>query len=138
MNDWKYCFPHVWDRPRQVWEDVYLLPDDPTFTGPGLHLTVDAFGNVLDPSHGSDRAEFQETALAMLAGAPYYIEGDQMWLRQEDFSRDELVGWTRVWLEYHGFSVGMLREAAASEFEGRVAHAGLVAELKAMYDSDED
>ena len=48
MSDWKYRFPHVWDRPCQVWEDVYLLPDDPVYVGPGLHLTVDAFGNVFD------------------------------------------------------------------------------------------
>src|SRR5689334_18521242 len=108
MSDWKYCLPHVWDRPREVWEDVYLLPDDPAYVGPGLHFTVDAFGNVLEPSHGSDRAAFQEEALAKLAGAPFWIDGDQMLLRQEDFSRDELMGWIRVWLEHHGFAVGRL------------------------------
>lgn len=138
MSDWKYCLPHIWDRPREVWEDVYLLPDDPAYTGPGLHLTIDAFGNVLEPSHGSDRAAFQEEALAKLAGAPYRIDGDEMLLRQEDFSRDELVGWIRVWLEHHGFSVGRLREVGAPEFEGRVAHASFVAALKAQYGTTDD
>jgi len=133
MKDWKYCFPHIWDRPREVWEDVYLLPDDPTYLGAGLHLTVDAFGNVLDSSHGSDRAAFQEKVLAKLAGAPYRIDGDEMLLRQEDFSRDELLGWIRVWLEHHGFSVDRLREVALAEFNGRLAHADFVSALKVLH-----
>jgi hypothetical protein len=138
MSDWKYGIPHVWDHPRQVWEDVYLLPDDPAYAGPGLHLTVDALGNVLESSHGSDRAASQEEALAKLADAQFWIDGDEMLLRQEDFSRDELVGWIHVWLEHHGFAVGRLREVAASEFAGRIEHADLVARLTVLYRTTAD
>jgi len=47
MN-WRYCFPHVWETPRTTWEDVYLLPDDPDFQGPGIHLRVVALGDPED------------------------------------------------------------------------------------------
>ncbi|XYH97723.1 hypothetical protein ACMHYB_59885 [Sorangium sp. So ce1128] len=133
MTDWKYCLPHIWDHPRQVWEDVYLLPDDPGYAGPGLHLTVDAFGNALDPSHGSDRAEFQAEALAQLGDAEFRINGSEMLLRQEDFSREELLSWVRVWLAHNGFPVGQLREVPAEEFAGRVKHASIITALTASY-----
>ena len=50
MN-WKYYCPRTWDEPRQVWEDVYLLPDDPSYKGEAIHLTVDAFGDAQNPAH---------------------------------------------------------------------------------------
>ena len=133
MTHWKYCLPHIWDRPRQVWEDVYLLPDDSVYAGPGLHLTVDAFGNVLNSSHGSERAAFQAEALAQLGDAEFRIDGSEMLLRQEDFSREELLSWVRVWLVHNGLPVGRLREVSAEEFADRVEHAAVVAELKALY-----
>jgi len=58
---WKYHIPHIWDSPREVWEDIWLLPDDPNYKrGESIWLTIDAFGEASDPSHGSDRAEFQK------------------------------------------------------------------------------
>ncbi len=131
VQNWKYCFPHVRDRPRQVWEGVYLLPDSPKYSGPGLWLTVDALGNVNNPAHGTDRASFQKTALRKLGEADYWIDGGEMVVRQEDFSKEELLDWVRVWLEHHGLPVGRLREAPASEFVGFVRHATIIAQLTA-------
>jgi hypothetical protein len=69
---WKYCFPHLWDRPRQVWEDVYLRPASPQ-GAPRIHLTVDALGDADDPDHGSDRAEYQTQVLDKLRDAEFFL-----------------------------------------------------------------
>ncbi len=135
MTDWKYCIPHVWERPRQIWEDVYLLPDDPAYDGPGLHLTVDGLENVLDSLPDAERQAAEADALAQLGDAEFWIDGGDMLLRQEDFSHEELLSWVRVWLVYQGFSVERLREAPEAEFAERVEHAGIVANIKAMYSS---
>ena len=134
IQDWKYCFPHVWDSPRQVWEDVYLLPDSDSYTGPGFFLTVDALGNADNPAHGTDRAEFQKEALAKLGTAEYFIDEGEMIVRREDFTKKELLAWVRVWLEHHGLSVRGLREAPSSEFVGAIDHDTLIAKIRSRED----
>lgn len=138
MTDWKYSIPHVWDRLRQVWEDVYLLPDDPAYTGPGLHLTVDALGTVLDSSPDSERAAAEAVALAELGDAEFRIDDGEMLVRREDFSREELLSWVRVWLVHHDLPVGRLREVPVAEFTESIEHAKVVANLKALYSGSAD
>jgi hypothetical protein len=45
MN-WKYFIPHIWERDREIWEDVYLLPIDGHYNEEALWLTIDALGNI--------------------------------------------------------------------------------------------
>jgi hypothetical protein len=133
VTDWKYCIPHAWEHPRQIWEDVYLLPDDPAYAGPGLHLTMDGLENVLCSLPDAERQAAEADALAQLGDAEFRIDGGDMLSRQEDFSREEPLSWVRVWLAHHGFSVERLREAPEAEFAERVERAGVVDRLKAMY-----
>src|SRR5690349_987394 len=65
---WKYHIPHKWESAeiRHVWEDVWLMPADPEYSGKSLWITVDALGDADNPEHGSERAAFQVKALAML------------------------------------------------------------------------
>ena len=130
---WKYHLPHEWDRPRAVWEDVYLKPDVLDYEGPSLWLTVDALGDASDPSHGSDRAEFIREALEKLGDNDHFIDGADMIVRARDFTREELLGWVTVWLEHEGFSVSRLVPAELGEFAGTNEHAQTVAQLIASY-----
>jgi hypothetical protein len=121
MN-WKYYVPHVWDTPRTVWEDIYLLPDVPDPEPKSIWLTVDALGDIADPAHDSDREEFQRTALAKLGDREYWIEGAEMIVRARDFSQEELLGWVRIWLAEQGLPVADLVEAPLEAFVGTNEH----------------
>ena len=120
--DWKYFIPHIWDREREVWEDVYLLPVDSDYDGEALCLTVDAFGNTDIAEHGSDRAIFQVEALQKLGDKPFYMDDSSLLIRDEDFTKQELLAWVRVWLQELGFTVTSLIEGSRDEFRDRAFH----------------
>ena len=74
---WKYQIPHKWENAdtRHVWEDVWLMPADPAYSGKSIWITIDAMGDVNNPEHGSERAASQVKALAKLGGL-YLQSGD--------------------------------------------------------------
>jgi hypothetical protein len=123
---WKYFIPHVWNRTRQAWEDIYLLPADELYKGQALWLTVDALGDRTNVEHGTDREEFQVEALKKLGDRPYLIDGADMIVRSADFSMDELLDWVRIWLRENRLTVTDLVEASVEEFSGKAFHADLM------------
>lgn len=121
----RYRFAHEWQSERTIWEDVYLLVDDPEFEGSGIHLTVVGVGD------SQVEAEDRALAIERLAGREYVIDrqaGD-MYVHTDDFTKAELLGWTRVFLEEVGIGVDQLVEAPLSFFLGRIAHADFVKAL---------
>lgn len=124
--EWKYYIPHVWERDRQVWEDVYLLPAKGEYVGQALWLTIDALGDVDDPEHGSDRREFQAESLQRLGDRDYYMDGTDMVIRTRDFSKEELLEWALVWLRENGLPAITLIEGSIDEFQGKALHADLI------------
>jgi hypothetical protein len=130
MN-WKYYIPHLWHQERQVWEDIYLLPIDSRYDGKAIWLTIDALGNVEVPEHGSDRAESRSEALEKLGSRAYYIDGTDMLIRTEDFSKKELLDWVQVWFRENGLPVAELIEGSAEEFRGKAFHADLESQFNA-------
>jgi hypothetical protein len=128
MN-WKYHIPHVWDSQRAVWEDVWLLPEGPSYDGGSIWLTVDALGDASDPTHGSQRAEFQKEALKKLGHKDYWIEVGEMIVRAKDFSKEELLDWVKIWLIETGFEVTALVEAPPEDFAETNDHARVIMSL---------
>ena len=127
---WKYHIPHEWDTPRTVGEDVWLLPDDPDYKGNSIWLTIDALGDSSDPSHGSEREEFQKEALEKLGNKEFWIDNADMIIRVRDFNKEELLVWVKVWLTENGFTVSDLIEAPFKEFAETNDHAKLIEQLK--------
>ncbi|MFN8490202.1 MAG: hypothetical protein U0350_21625 [Caldilineaceae bacterium] len=109
---WKYYIPHLWEQEREVWEDIYLLPDDAAYTGDAIWLTVDALGFY--------EAEERRAAEEKLGGAAYWIEGADMLVATEDFTRAELLDWLQLWFEQHDIPLTELVESDYSAFQGRV------------------
>jgi hypothetical protein len=122
---WLYFIPHVWDGPdaRATWEDVYLKPLGPDYRGESLWLTVDALGDETIVEHGADRQEFREEALRKLGSMDHWIGDGDMIVRAVDFTRDELLGWVKIWLEHHEFAVTELVEGSRAAFAGTNDHA---------------
>jgi hypothetical protein len=96
---WIYHIPHSWEPGRRhPWGTVWLKPDGSVPDRPAISLTIDAFGDTSDPAHGSERALFQEEALAKLGGKECWIGGDEMIVNVRDFNRAEFLDWVQVWL----------------------------------------
>lgn len=121
MAKWLYQIPHVWEGDRAEWEDIYLRPDDPSYTGDSIWLTVDAIGKEVHPCY--TEAEWR-LARIKLGGAAYSIDeaGRKMLVRGEGFTKHELVKWAKVWLEAQGFSVEGLRAGPRAAFAGSNDH----------------
>ena len=117
---WKYYIPHTWDPPslRVPWAEIWLLPDDPNYKGKSIWLTIDALGDPSDPTHGSERAEFQRDALKKLGSKDLWIDGSDMIVRVRDFNKKEFLNFVKVWLNEVGLSVTELREAPFEDFKG--------------------
>ena len=107
-----YGIPHTWESPRTTWEDVYLLPSNPEFEGPGIHLTVVAL-------------------LAKLGDQDYVVDTKQadMYIRADDCSKSELLERTRRFIQHIGIDCGKLIEVSPDLFRHRIDHATLVESL---------
>lgn len=128
--DWKYYIPHLWDREREVWEDIYLLPvEDIGYDGKALWLTINALGDV---DSVSERAEMQAEFLNQLGDRDYYIDGTEMIVKAIDLSKMELLEWVRVWLREHRLPISNLIEAPVEEFRHKAMYADLVVEYREM------
>ncbi|MGD9244302.1 MAG: hypothetical protein PVH36_05175 [Desulfobacterales bacterium] len=129
---WKYHIPHVWERERQVWEDIYLMPLDKNWKEGSIHLTIDALGNIENPEHGDEREEFQKEFKEKLEEENYYISGADMIVNSEDFNKKELIDWVIVWLKEQNLPVSELIEAPIEDFAETNEHAKMVSELKKL------
>ncbi|HEX6290827.1 MAG TPA: hypothetical protein VFZ66_16705 [Herpetosiphonaceae bacterium] len=114
---WKFYIPHTWDTPRTIWEDVYLLPDDPECSKPPIWLTLDAIGGQTYAGHGMRKAEYKRLTRTRFAERGYWIEGCYMCVHANTFSKDELLAWVHVWLHERGFTVSELVEVALEDLE---------------------
>jgi hypothetical protein len=128
MN-WKYYIPHVWDKPRQTWEDFYLMPCDPSYRGDSIWLTIDALGEANSTSAAFDVEDFERLEEDM-AGRDYLIKGTDMTVRGTAFTKSEFLKWVRVWVEENDFEVDELVEAPLEDFEDTNQHARTVAGLR--------
>jgi hypothetical protein len=122
MN-WRYYFPHVWEEPRTCWEDVWLRPDDPNFTGLAYYITVESFAYLT--ANAEEDADFAELErLRAETGTLLWVrsyDGSakrlEVRVRAEDFSWDELVEWTLLFLLRQGERVDTLEKMGEAEIK---------------------
>jgi hypothetical protein len=110
---WKYYIPAVWKPDeRQTWEDVWLLPDDESYQGESVWLTIDSL------TSAAEYLTEEETRPRLLPKqGEFSINGADMFVGVEDFSKEELLQWVVRWLEESGFSDAELIEATFEEFK---------------------
>lgn len=105
MN-WKYYIPHEWESDRCAWEDIWLMPSIHAVSSQSYWLTIDAASYIDDE---------QKQALG---SSPYLINGDDMVVNADNFSKDELLEYARIWLSEKGFTDVQLIEGTYEEFQG--------------------
>jgi hypothetical protein len=109
---WRYYIPHAWEpAERMTWADVLLMPDDPSYTGQALFLTVDAVPD--------NAAEFQ-------------LDQDKMDLavRAVDLSKEECLTWVERWLA-GSFKCTGLVAGTLDDFAGRSHMADTITAIRA-------
>ncbi len=119
---WRYYFPHVWEQPRTCWEDVWLRPDDPVFPGLAYFITVESFGYLAaqEDAELSEELERLRAETGTKLWARFYAgsaERLEVRARAEDFSWEELVEWTRLFLQSQGREVDGLEKMAEADVE---------------------
>src|ERR1700694_1901823 len=125
----KYYIPHVWNVPRTLWEDIWLMPENKHDFERSIWLTIDALGDTSATTERPDRIKFQEMALTKLGSSEFWIEGTDMIVRTNDFNREEFLSWARVWLVTTGFEVTELIEGSFTEFKNTNRHATIIGSL---------
>jgi hypothetical protein len=131
IMNWKYHIPHVWDDERSPWEDFYLLPCDPNYSGESIWLTINVLGD--GSEKGCFRGKEFERFVALMEGKEYISYGEaNMAVRGMAFTKEEFLKWVKVWLTDKGFEVDELTEAPIEDFAGTNQHACVVAECRAM------
>jgi len=129
---WKYYIPAEWKPDeRQTWEDVWLLPDDKTYHGGSIWLTIDSLTSAVEYL-----SEEQMRSLKVPAGG-FHIDGTDMIVGVKDFTREEILNWTKVWLGESGFSVTELFEGTFEDFEGTNDEARAIAQAKEKLEKDD-
>ena len=115
--EWKYCLPFPWtdSTARVALEDVYLIPP-----GGSAHLSPDWF--TLEGLH-SFTGGTREEKLERLGPADYVIDDAMnMLVRREDFDKQELLEWTRLFVKMQsGDPNPVLVEASPAECAERLS-----------------
>lgn len=132
---WLYYLPHLWEdnegKPleKTYWEDVYLMPDDPTVTR-SIWLTVDGYqAEDEKPFPNSDfideKTWFDEEEFEVFEKQGYFIRSEDcdMIISTRTFSKQELYEWIKVYLRDEGYDCTELVEAPAERFAGTNQHA---------------
>ena len=128
---WKCYIPAEWKPDeRQTWEDVWLLPGDKTYHGESIWLTIDSLTSAVEYL-----SEEQMRSAEVPAGG-FHIDGTDMVVGVKDFSREEILDWTKVWLSETGFSVTELLEGTFEDFEGTNDEARAIAQAKEKIEED--
>jgi hypothetical protein len=128
---WRYFIPAE-RKPdeRPTWEDVWLLPDDKTYHGDSLWLTIDSLTSAVEYL-----SEEPIQSPEVEAGG-FHISGTDMLIGVKDFSHEEILNWTKVWLSESGFPVTELIEGTFEDFEGTNAEARAIAQAKEKLDKE--
>ncbi len=108
---WKYCIPATAadSEERTALEDLYLIPEDGSSGGQSYWITLEG----LNSFTGGTREE-----KLMRLGDHEYVISDtlDMLVRKDDFSREELLEWTKVFIGVRfGDQQPLLVEAAGDE-----------------------
>jgi len=111
---WRYYIPHTWEAERTGWEDIWLLPAVRDPQADSIWLTVDGCEDI--------DADVREK----LGDRAYVIEGADMYVNVPEFSKPELVGYAKIWLEHQGFEQVQLSEGERAEFDGTNQHARMI------------
>jgi hypothetical protein len=128
---WKYYTPAVCKPDeRKTWEDVWLLPDDETYHGASIWLTIDSLTSAVE------YLSEEEIQSPEVEAGGFHIDGTDMLVSVKDFSREEILNWAKVWLSESGFSVTELIEGTFEEFQGTNAEARAIAEAKEKLEKD--
>ena len=129
---WKYYIPHEWKPDeRQTWEDVWLLPDDRNYHGESIWLTIDSLTSAVE------YLSEEQIQKAAVQAECFYINGTDMLVGVEGFSRDEILNWAIVWLKESGFRVTGLIEGTLEEFLGTNGEAIAIAQAKEVIEKGE-
>jgi len=108
---WKYYIPAEWKPDeRHTWEDVWLLPGDENYRGESVWLTIDSLTSAtefLDEGHQHSQLQPGE----------FSIDGGDMIVGVNDFSKNEFLDWVEVWLRESGFVDSELLEASYEDFK---------------------
>ena len=109
---WKYHIPAEWNPDeRHTWEDVWLLPDDGNYQGESVWLTIDSL------TSAAEYLTEEELPKRRIEKGEFSIDGTDMVVGVEDFSKDDLLHWVIVWLGESGFPDSELVEATFEEFK---------------------
>jgi hypothetical protein len=142
MN-WKYYIMHSFkDDWRMKWAELYIIPDDPSYNGEALWVTIDCIGE--SPRHkGEDEVKFHKEAKKLLGDADYRVcEEDEMGdsdmlINAEDFSKDEFLEYVKIWIKKNGFQITDLISAPVEDFSGRGDNADAINEIIKNYGDEE-
>ena len=119
---WKYYIPAEWNPDeRHTWEDVWLLPDDENYRGESVWLTIDSLTSATEFVDENDRH-------SQLQPGEFSIDGVDMIVGVNDFSKNEFLHWVEVWLRESGFVDSELLEAAYEDFKDSNAEARAISQ----------
>lgn len=114
---WKYHLPHARKHYRTC-EDIWLLPDDPTYTGDSIWLTVKSLAFLMDQCERQEDFDSFQEALLRLSDRDYLIEGGEVVVKAWHFEKAEMLRWARTWLKDKGLEAEQLIEAHFQDFAG--------------------
>ena len=114
---WKYHLPHTRKQPT-TWEDVWLLPDDPAYSGDSIWLTVKSLAFLMDHCERQEDFDAFQEALLKLSDQDYLIDGGDVVVKAWHLDRAELLDWVRIWLRDKGLEAERLIEAPFADFAG--------------------
>jgi hypothetical protein len=131
---WKYWIHHAWPEERTQWAEAFVRPEDPTYTGDSLWVTIDCVETAQGKTN-SALDEESENLRQWLGDRPYRVAangeaGDaDLVVKARDFTRSEFLGWVEVWLRAKGFAVTELVHAPLSDFASTHPHADFLIRL---------
>lgn len=141
---WLYYIPHLWEeqdgtpRLKSSWEDVYLMPDNPECKE-SIWLTVDGYqAEDIKPFSDHDYIEektwFDKGEFEIFKKQGFLIRKDRndMIVKDYEFTKDELIGWAKLFLLEIGMSVSEMIAAPEKRFTGSNQHACAVGSAKEM------
>jgi hypothetical protein len=117
---WLYYIPHEWETETVKWEDIYLMPDVPDLKE-SFWLTIDGFRTEDVVVEGTDivmmeRIELSDEDMARLKKDGCIIDGDNMLVKPSELTKEEVVEWSKKWLELSGYEVTEMVESTYDRF----------------------
>ena len=106
---WKYWIHHTWPEERTQWAEALVRPEDPTYTGESLRVTIDCV-ETAPAAPTSTLDEESETHRQWLGDRPYRVAdngeaGDaDLVVNARDFTKPEFLGGSR-----YGFAPTVLQ-----------------------------